>query len=462
MKKIFLSFLFILFFIQFNYCQQFYIGGKIEELYNQPIFLANVYGEKFNIIDTTFTNDTGYFAFQVTTKNKPGIYKILFKDNFSNQIAERALNIIFNNENVYLTTKYTTLYNDIKIIYSEENKIYYDFLINNMNHFNTVSFYRNKINYYTPADTFYSRLVKEYNKQQVLMRNYNDELVEKNKNKIVSKIIKAYKIPFIEGYLSESQKIDELKKYYFENIDFNEPILLRCSIYPDRILEYFSLFRDPYLTKKEQDSAWIVAIDKVLTLAFINEEVYNWVLPYVVNIAEKWGRDDIMKHIAKYVDENKCHNEQLSEVEMKLAKYTEFTAGKKIPNIQFKDFVTGKQVHLYDIKAKYTLIVFWASFCSHCTQSLPKLKEIYDKYDRNYFQIIAISVDNEREMFEDMLEEKGYNAWYNICDFVGWKTEFAKMFNVNFTPNTFLLDKNKVLISKPEIEPLGEFLETHK
>lgn len=62
-----------------------------------------------------------------------------------------------------------------------------------------------------------------------------------------------------------------------------------------------------------------------------------------------------------------------------------------------KDFTLntpkGKLIALSSLKGKYVLIDFWASWCMPCIASFPHLKEIYEQYKGNNFEIYSISID---------------------------------------------------------------------
>ena len=46
----------------------------------------------------------------------------------------------------------------------------------------------------------------------------------------------------------------------------------------------------------------------------------------------------------------------------------------------------GERFTRRDFSGRVTLVNFWASWCPHCNQILPELKEIYKKYHKSFPQ----------------------------------------------------------------------------
>jgi thiol-disulfide isomerase/thioredoxin len=80
-------------------------------------------------------------------------------------------------------------------------------------------------------------------------------------------------------------------------------------------------------------------------------------------------------------------------------------AGKVLPEfaLQAPD---GKAIKLSSVKGRVVLIDFWASWCMPCRASIPHLKELYQKYHANGFEIVSISIDQNNKAWKNaMLKE---------------------------------------------------------
>ncbi len=113
---------------------------------------------------------------------------------------------------------------------------------------------------------------------------------------------------------------------------------------------------------------------------------------------------------------------------------------------------TGKNVKFSDVKNKYTLIEFWASWCSPCRKSYPELKEIYSDYNTKGFEIVGVSIDNNRENWLKAIKQDGL-PWINLTDLMSYDNEPYIIYNVYGVPDNVLIDNEGIIIGrdlKPE------------
>jgi len=109
--------------------------------------------------------------------------------------------------------------------------------------------------------------------------------------------------------------------------------------------------------------------------------------------------------------------------------------------IDFKTIdIAGKAISPSDYKGKVVLIDFWATWCAPCRAEMPRVKEVYATYHDKGFDIIGISMDNNRQAFDSYLKEQDMK-WRQIYDGKGWQAELGQIFAVSSIPATFLVDK---------------------
>lgn len=119
------------------------------------------------------------------------------------------------------------------------------------------------------------------------------------------------------------------------------------------------------------------------------------------------------------------------------------------PNFSVPDTI-GKIVKLADFKGKYVLIDFWASWCTPCRVSNPKLVEVYNQFSDKNFTIVGISVDKNEKRWKKAIESDKL-PWINLSNLKGWG-QTSENYGVKAVPQNFLLDPNGVIIDK-NIEP---------
>jgi thiol-disulfide isomerase/thioredoxin len=96
------------------------------------------------------------------------------------------------------------------------------------------------------------------------------------------------------------------------------------------------------------------------------------------------------------------------------------------------------------------LIVFWASWCPHCVELLPRIKTWFRQFNPGNFEIIAISLDTSEQEWKNAVTEAGFEEFYNLSDLKMWDGEVTEDYNVFATPTMFLIDANRKILAKPE------------
>jgi thiol-disulfide isomerase/thioredoxin len=115
--------------------------------------------------------------------------------------------------------------------------------------------------------------------------------------------------------------------------------------------------------------------------------------------------------------------------------------------------------NLGSISAEKTLVVFWSSLCSHCNQSMPRLKEFYDATNHKDLEIVAVSLDTSLKAWNASIKKHGY-TWVNHCDIKSWYGLPAMNYGIYRLPAMILLDKNKRIEGRPEnLEELQNMLD---
>lgn len=119
----------------------------------------------------------------------------------------------------------------------------------------------------------------------------------------------------------------------------------------------------------------------------------------------------------------------------------------------------GDTVSLDTYKGKYLLLDFWASWCKPCRTENPNLLALYQKYKNQGFDILGISLDNEKAKWQKAITDDKL-PWTQASDLQAWNSEIAKLYNVTAIPNNFLLDTNGIILHKNiKTEELGDVLQ---
>ena len=120
--------------------------------------------------------------------------------------------------------------------------------------------------------------------------------------------------------------------------------------------------------------------------------------------------------------------------------------GTKFPDFAEKD-LTGNSLTLSSFKGKLVLVDFWATWCPPCVGELPNVIAAYEKYHRQGFEIVGISLDQDQAKLTAFLKEKGM-TWAQYFDGKGWQNKLAAQYGIQSIPATFLLDGEGNIVAK--------------
>ncbi len=238
-------------------------------------------------------------------------------------------------------------------------------------------------------------------------------------------------------------------------MDFDDVGLLTSDVIPAKITQYFTMFNNPKLNSEQQEEAFIEAADVVLSRAEINENAFNLVLDTLINTFEQSIYENLLTYLTEsYSMKDSCVSDKTQSatsstgaLKEKIDKIKKLAISKPAPEVLMQG-VDSKYQRLSDIKADCTLIVFWESTCPHCERLLPRLKDVYDRCKDKGFEVLAISLDKDRELLEKALDNGQY-GWINYSELKGGDSKSAIDYNIWSTPKMYLLDKDKKIIGKP-------------
>ncbi len=111
----------------------------------------------------------------------------------------------------------------------------------------------------------------------------------------------------------------------------------------------------------------------------------------------------------------------------------------------------GTAINLADYRGKVVLVDFWATWCVPCLKAMPALKAAYAEFHDRGFDIIGISLDDDKDKLTSYLEKEGI-TWPQFFDGKGWENEFATQLGIEAIPATFLIGPDGTIIATDPTE----------
>lgn len=120
--------------------------------------------------------------------------------------------------------------------------------------------------------------------------------------------------------------------------------------------------------------------------------------------------------------------------------------GDRAPDFVLETF-GGEQIALSDLKGKYVLIQFWASWSKPSVDENRFLMDCHRQFANSNFAILQVSIDSDRKEWEQAIGET-IPGWYQVSDLRRWDSPVVELYRIERIPSNFLVDPNGKIIEK--------------
>lgn len=444
----------------------YHIKFKIKGIQDTTIHLGHFYGEATLLKDTAQVNSNGEFFFDGKKTLRQGVYFLVLG---KNKVGVDIL--IGNDQSFAMTTDRTEFVKNMVVSGDEDNKLFFENMIFNMDRHKEAEPYIKIIQDSTLAEEKKKDARSAFSKINDKVIAYQTELISKQPTTLTARIIKANQIITIppppkrpDGSIDSTFQLKWYREHFFDNIDLADDAFLQMPkpIYREKINEYLDKL---YVQHADTITR---AVEKIVAKAKKNQETYKyavWACMSKYQQPEIMGLDEVYVTLYdKYFASGEMNfwvNEKMKKnLKEHADRLRKSLVGKTGPNLIMQDALF-KPRSMYDIKNKYTVLFIFDPDCGHCKTETPKLVSFYNnkKFD---VEVYAVSADTSMAKMRDYIKEMNMK-WITVNGPRTYVGPYQDLYDAITTPSLYVLDaKKKIIGKKVPIEKLDEFLSQYE
>ena len=372
---------------------QFEIQGKIKGFENQKYTLEGNYGMETKVLGKTQADSTGAFRFSVV------------------EPYTGVMNLRFSDKQLFLFSDNS----DIRFFIDRENK---------GNEFQIYEGISQKIA---------NELGKDDNSSKL------DSLLSKHPDSFTKYYIDLRENLITIFNSTDAHIIENAKGSILKHFTSDGKGLERSGLFKDLIIAY--LIQGNKM-KIDDSNAVLADAEKLLTKVGIDSQRGQIITKGLIDFLDRERYGSTINKIVELVDCSKCSLP--SDLKYRIIAIKKMKKGKKVPDIVFETPNKEKK-SIFKVKAKYKIIMFWASWCVHCRTAMPGVLKKYPELKEKKAELFAVSADTDKKKYEDFSKN---HPWYKYIDYKKWDSPVFLKYDIRTTPTFVLVDKKNRLIGK--------------
>jgi thiol-disulfide isomerase/thioredoxin len=426
----------------------FTITGSFPPLSGQQVRLVGFDGFGIYTIDSSKVSELGVFTLKYTDKNQ-GMGYLAAADN-------KAYFVVLANENIQLKGEVFSAAESIVSLSGKENRWFVQYAIEHPKREQALSawVYLRKI---YQADSLFA--IQKQSQQAIetemlrIKNEDNDFLKKVDPKSYVSWFLPNRKLVSSVSTVAQ-YRTEEIPATItaFRNINYTDPRLYKSGLLRDVIESHFWLLEN---SGRSLDSVYIemkISIDRMVENLLADEKKLNEITEYLFKLLEKRSLFDASEYLAlKLLNEKSCTIN--NDFAARLESYRAMKKGNIAPDFVLKNDLIAPGYEpanlpkkLSDLKSKYTVVIFGASWCPQCPAELTQIERQYQKWKGQNMEVVFVSLDENKDVFKSFT---GVFPFISMCDFQKWESPVVKSYHVFATPTIYLLDNKREILLRP-------------
>ncbi|WP_439185341.1 redoxin domain-containing protein [Carboxylicivirga taeanensis] len=439
---------------------------NIKDYSESTLILGYYFNKKMLVKDTAFVSAGGEYTFKGKEKLDEGLYIVYLEDQSYFDL------LIGNDQQFNVTTSKGDLLQSMSIEGSAESAdflAYQRYLINKQKEAAPL---QEKLKNTTDLATK-QKLEQQIAELSSAVKSKYETLTRKHTNNFLNVFLKATQeisVPNMQAPAGSTNpdsvvqrlRYDYYKAHYFDNLQMDDPRILRTPFFTAKLDNYFSnvLLQVPDTIIKESH--------RVIAMANGNYEMEKYLIQHLFNRANEskiMGMDAVLVALgetyylsgrADWVDE-----EFLKNLQERVSKIKPNILGNTAPDFKMQSY-TEEFYRLSEVRAEITILIFWEPECGHCEKEIPRLyEEVWKKYSNQNIKIVAVYTQWEKEPWVKFINDHQLVEWIHLYDPYN-RSNFRNNYDIYSTPVIYILDKDKKILAKRiGAEQIPGFLDHH-
>ena len=432
------------------------INGRLKQINNQIIKLEGFNGFKTYLISSIKSDEKGNFILKYS-KSDYGVGYLISNDN-------KPFFVILEDGNIQIEGYNLNQPETISIINGQENQWFEEYAKEHPRREQALSAWSYLEKMYTLDSLFSTQKTLSQSIQEEKLRIKKEDatfLKSLPQESFVKWYLPTRKLVSSASTIAQyrPEELPETIKA-FRNLDYTDSRLYKSGLFKDAIESHFWLLENSGKSLENVFEDMKISIDTMLLKLVANEKIFNEVTDYLFDLLERHSLFQASEYLAlKVLNEESCTlNNDLAK---QLETYRAMKKGNIAPEIIFikSGFsIPPKAIDkLSDIKSKYTLVVFGASWCPKCNEELPEITKLYSKWKSKDVEVVFIALEDNKSNFVNFSKTFPFPSF---SDNKKWDGKIVKDYYVFSTPTMFLLDsKRKILLRPSSVKQMDAWID---
>lgn len=181
---------------------------------------------------------------------------------------------------------------------------------------------------------------------------------------------------------------------------------------------------------------------------FVANNPASFVTPLLLSQIVQGKSVEKMDSMLSVLDPKLEATASIKAIRERVEKLRKVAVGQIAPDFTQND-PEGNPINFSDVYSanEYTLVDFWAAWCSPCRGENPNVVAVYNDYNAKGFTVFGVSLDRSKEDWLKAIEDDGL-TWQHVSDLSYWSNAAAKLYTINSIPSNLLVDKTGKIIAK--------------